>query len=135
MLNNPLFRPPAEAASVILQTDEGCPWNRCSFCGMYKSVPHRQRSLEDIASLIRQEAPYQPDARRIFLADGDVMWRPFGELQAILQMPGERFSRLARVSLYANGASILAKSGPELDDLLASGELDRMPPGRLPLWL
>lgn len=117
--NNPLFRPPAEANSLILQIDEGCPWNRCTFCGMYKSIQHRQRSLDDIASIIRTEADYDPDARRVFLADGDVMRRPFGELQAILEMLAESFPRLARVSLYANGTSILAKSEAELAALKA----------------
>lgn len=117
--NNPLFRPPAEAGSLILQIDEGCPWNRCTFCGMYKSLPHRQRSLDAVAALVRQEAALQPDARRVFLADGDVMRRPFTELQAILDMLGESFPRLARVNLYANGSSILAKSEAELAALKA----------------
>jgi len=112
--HNPLFRPPAEAGSLILQIDEGCPWNRCTFCGMYKAIPHRLRSMDAIASLIRHEAACQPDARRVFLADGDAMRRPFNELLAILQMLDEHFPRLARVNLYANGSSILAKSETEL---------------------
>ena len=115
--NNPLFRPPAEADSLILQIDAGCPWNRCTFCGMYKSVKHQQRDMDDVSALIRQQARYYPDARRAFLADGDVMRRPFGELDTILRLLGESFPRLARVSLYANGSSILDKSAAELAGL------------------
>lgn len=115
--NNPMFRPPAEAWSLILQIDEGCPWNRCTFCGMYKGISHRRRSLEEVAALIRREAACQPGARRVFLADGDVMRRPFEELRAILQMLGECLPRLTRVSLYANGSSIAAKSADELAEL------------------
>ncbi len=113
-MNNPLFRPPAEADSVILQIDEGCPWNRCTFCGMYKAIPFRKRSLDLIAFMIRQEAALNGDARRIFLADGDVMRRPFDELACILRLLAESFPRLARVSLYANGSSILTKSDAQL---------------------
>ncbi len=115
--NNPMFRPPAEAWSLILQIDEGCPWNRCTFCGMYKGVSHRRRSLEDVFALVRREAARQPGAGRVFLADGDVMRRPFEELRAILQVLGDCFPRLARVSLYANGSSIAAKSAAELGEL------------------
>jgi len=117
--NNPMFRPPAEAWSLILQIDEGCPWNRCTFCGMYKGVTPRRRSLEEVSALIRREAAQDPGASRVFLADGDVMRRPSAELRQILQMLGECFPRLARVSLYANGSSIAAKSGVELAELRA----------------
>jgi len=117
--NNPMFRPPAEAWSLILQVDEGCPWNRCWFCGMYKGMSPRRRPLEDVFTLIRREAACQPGASRVFLADGDVMRRPYEELRAILRMLGECLPRLNRVSLYANGSSISAKSGAELIELRA----------------
>jgi radical SAM superfamily enzyme YgiQ (UPF0313 family) len=117
--NNPMFRPPGEASSLILQVDEGCPWNRCTFCGMYKGKSHHAHSLEAIEDLIHREAERQPGARRIFLADGDVMRRPFDELRAILEMLNARFPRLTRVSLYANGRSIAAKTVSELAALRA----------------
>lgn len=115
--NNPLFRPPAEADSLILQIDEGCPWNRCTFCGMYKSIKHRQRSLDEIASLIQREAACQPDATRVFLADGDIMRRTYDELRDILLMLQEHVPRLTRVSLYANGSSIMDKNPEQLTEL------------------
>ena len=47
IINNPVFRPPGEADSLILQVDQGCP-SRCTFCGMYRRVPYRRLSLEEV---------------------------------------------------------------------------------------
>jgi len=115
--NNPLFRPPAEADSLILQVDQGCPYNRCTFCGMYQSIPYQRRSLPEVARLIAHEALFAPDTRRIFLADGDVMRRPFEELKAILIMLSEHFPALTRVNLYATGSAIRSKTDSELLEL------------------
>ena len=43
-----LFRPPSEARSLVLRVADGCPWNRCTFCGMYKNVRYREHSLRDV---------------------------------------------------------------------------------------
>lgn len=113
-MNAPLFRPPAEADSLIIQVDQGCPHNRCTFCGMYKDMPFHSLALDEVRDLVEWECRRRPDARRVFLADGDVMHRPFKELLAILTMLNERLRRLARVSLYANGRSIVEKTPEEL---------------------
>jgi len=113
-MNNPLFRPPGEAESLILQVDQGCPHNRCSFCAMYRELPYRRLSIAEIGSLVEEEARYNADAGRIFLADGDVMRRPFDELLEILKLLNTRFPHLARVGLYANGSSICDKSEEQL---------------------
>jgi radical SAM superfamily enzyme YgiQ (UPF0313 family) len=112
-----MFRPPAEADSLILQVDQGCPYNRCTFCGMYRGVPYQRHALPDIRLMIAREARRAPDTRRVFLADGDVMRRPFAELQEILLLLTGHFPRLARVNLYATGSAIHAKSDRELQTL------------------
>ena len=113
-MNNPLFRPPAEADSLILQVDRGCPHNRCTFCGMYRGLPYRRLAMAEVRTLVVRESRHNPDTRRVFLADGDVMRRSFEELRNILLMLNDLFPRLARVSLYANGSSIAAKSAEQL---------------------
>ena len=127
-----IFRPPGEADSLIIRVADGCPWNRCTFCGMYKGVKYNFTGLKKIeAEILRlgrdngEKADHfmfrawpreetRPDARRIFLADGDVMHLDFQELEKILLMLDEQFKHVARVSVYANGASILAKTDDQL---------------------
>ncbi|MDF7800526.1 radical SAM protein [Pontiellaceae bacterium B1224] len=112
-----LFRPPSEANSLIIRIQDGCPWNQCTFCGMYKGVNARFRSLEEIELGIEAARKEYPSARRIFLADGDVMALSFNKLQTILGMLNDRFPRLSRVNIYANGNSILQKTDAELQAL------------------
>ena len=127
-----LFRPPGEADSLIIRVAEGCPWNRCTFCGMYKGVPYKFPGLGKIEAEIlrlgqghggkadrfmfrawvREET--RPGTRRIFLADGDGMHLDFQELEKILLMLNKQFKHVTRVSMYANGASILAKTDDQL---------------------
>jgi radical SAM superfamily enzyme YgiQ (UPF0313 family) len=113
----PLFRPPAEADSLIFQVAYGCPHNSCRFCRMYKSVRYNERNIEDIFEDFRQGAKIYPEEKRIFLADGDIMFLPFEKLKTMLEELNRLFPQLARVNVYANGSSILSKSKDELEEL------------------
>lgn len=112
--NAPRFRPPAEADSLILQMDVGCPHKSCQFCGMYKDEPYRSRDERFLAHVIENLSHESRLASRVFLADGDVMSRSFSDLETMLKMLNASLPRLQRVSLYANGSSILSKTDEEL---------------------
>ena len=43
----PVFRPPSEAHSLILQVTNGCSWNKCTFCEMY-TLPQKKFSLKPL---------------------------------------------------------------------------------------
>ena len=30
------IRPPSERHSLLVRVPRNCPWNRCTFCGLYK---------------------------------------------------------------------------------------------------
>jgi radical SAM superfamily enzyme YgiQ (UPF0313 family) len=118
-MNNPLFRPPGEANSLILQIDHGCPANRCTFCGMYRGIPYRKMPLDEVRQLIARTARGHSKSRRIFLADGNVMNRSFHELHRIVLMLNDSFPHLTRINMYANGKSIGRKSEEQLRTLRA----------------
>lgn len=109
-----LYRPPGEADSLILRVADGCPWNGCSFCGMYKGVKYKFHGLEKAEHEISKHWKMQPDARRIFLADGDVMHLDFQTLETMLLLINHTFKGVTRISVYAGGTSILAKTDDEL---------------------
>ncbi len=42
------IRPPSEAGSLLLRFTRNCPWNKCTFCPVYKGQAFSRRSLEEI---------------------------------------------------------------------------------------
>ena len=84
---------------------------------MYKGVPYRVRPHAELSGEFAEAARRYPEERRIFLADGDVMALSFDRLRGMLEELNRLFPHLARVNVYANGSSILAKSAAELETL------------------
>jgi radical SAM superfamily enzyme YgiQ (UPF0313 family) len=113
----PLFRPPAEANSLIFQIAYGCPHNTCRFCGMYKGVKYSLRDKDEVLAEFAKAARKYPRTRRIFLADGDVMSLGFEWIKKMLSELNDLFPRLTRVNVYANGSSILKKTPEQLIEL------------------
>ncbi len=120
----PVFRPPSEARSLIIQATIGCSYNRCTFCGMYKMKRFSVRPLEEVLAELRWAAGEYPFIRRIFIADGDPLCLPTEHLLRILEEAYRLFPRLERVSTYATPQNLLEK-GP--------GELRRLREARLSL--
>lgn len=42
------IRPPSEAASLLLRVMRNCPWNRCTFCPLYKGSRFSQRPVDHV---------------------------------------------------------------------------------------
>ena len=116
----PVFRPPSEAASLILQLTIGCSWNRCTYCGMYRGKNYRVRSAEELSEEIRSIAPVSERIRRVFLADGDALAAPLETLEHVLGEIAELMPWVQRVGIYGDSRSILSK---EVADLATLGEL------------
>ena len=118
--DEPLYRPPSEANSLILQVTLGCSHNRCLFCDMYKSKTYTERSLEEIETELDEASAYT-GIRRVFLADGDAMGLPADALLRILEKINNAFPSLQRVSAYASPGNLLDKTPAELKSLSEAG--------------
>jgi len=42
------IRPPSEAESLLVRITRNCPWNRCTFCGLYKDSKFSLRSVDHV---------------------------------------------------------------------------------------
>jgi len=117
----PLFRPPSEAYSLIFQPTIGCSWNRCAFCEMYTTKKFSIRDIGEVKEEIRSMGAYQEQVRKVFLADGNAMTLSAGYLLELLEELNSTFPRLIRVSIYALPKDLLDKTDEELILLREAG--------------
>jgi len=119
----PVFRPPSEARSLILQVTNGCSWNRCTFCEMYTAPQKRFRfkTQHDIDAELARVAASGLPVRRIFLADGDAMTLSFRRLKLILQSIRTYLPSVQRVSSYCLPRNLRHKTVDELAELRGLG--------------
>ena len=56
----PVFRPPSEWKSLILQVTNGCSWNMCTFCDMYtaENKKFKPKKIEEIEHVKRNYSVY-----------------------------------------------------------------------------
>ena len=120
--HEPLFRPPGEADSFILQATLGCSWNACTYCAMYRGKQYRVRPLDEIlADISRAGVRLAADVRHVFVADGDPLAMNFEQWEPILLALAAAFPRLRRVSTYATARNLLEKTQTELKRLRELG--------------
>ena len=117
----PVFRPPAEAYSAIVQATIGCAWNKCAFCEMYTMKKFRLKKWEELQPDIKKLARHYKNVKKIFLADGNAFVLSASRLVPILEEINEQFGRIQRISSYALPADIMAKSAEELQHLKSLG--------------
>jgi len=117
----PLYRPPSEANSLIFQITLGCSFNECSFCNMYRTKEYFERPIDEIKTEIETMSKLQPEATRVFLADGDALNVKTENLIDILSHIKSNFKHLERISCYSMPKNLLQKTDDELLSLRKSG--------------
>lgn len=119
--NEPLFRPPSEGRSLILQVTLGCSNNNCAFCDMYKSKSFKARKFEEIKQEIQEVAKLNHGFQKVFLADGDAFVLSTKKLLEICNEINFNFPKVRRISSYALPSNINKKSIEELKQLKNAG--------------
>ena len=120
--DEPLFRPPSEADSFILQATLGCSWNACTYCAMYRGKRHAVRPLAEVlADITEAGGRFAGDVRHVFVADGDPLGMAAGHWEPVLRALAAAFPRLRRVSTYATARNLLEKTPEELRRLRELG--------------
>ena len=119
----PIYRPPSEAASLLIQATVGCPHNRCTFCMVYKAGPRfRVREVAEIKEdLDAARATYGPGVRTLFLPAGNTIAMPTAALAEVCRYARTVFPALHRITVYGSSAYIHRKGPAGLEQLAEAG--------------
>jgi len=117
------IRPVDEAASLLIRTTRGCPWNKCEFCVNYKDMRFSRRSVTDIKKDIAAAAEYYGSHpfQSCFLQDGDSFIMKTEELLEILGFLKQHFPSLKKVSSYGRSQTMIRKSPLEIKAICDAG--------------
>jgi radical SAM superfamily enzyme YgiQ (UPF0313 family) len=118
---DPVFRPPCEASSLIIQVTLGCPHNRCAFCGMYKMKKYRVRDPEEVKADLRQARLMYRNVESIFLADGNTVAMNSEKLADIIAYAKDLFPEAERISSYGGARFLKGKPVEALRRLKEAG--------------
>jgi biotin synthase-like enzyme len=85
------IRPPSEAGSLLIRITRNCPWNRCTFCPVYKGTKFSLRPVDHVLKDIDQVHYYVEVIRH---AQGDKGRIPRSEYRRLFQ-DGDDMTRQA----------------------------------------
>lgn len=123
--NGTIYRPPIEANTLLIPITEGCTHNSCTFCNMYKNIPFRAWSLNEIEEYLSEVqkiyGEYANHIKRIYLLGAD----PFAlSAKALLQRADlikKYLPNISVITMYARIDNISKKSDEDLKLLKAAG--------------
>ena len=120
--DEPVYRPPSEAGSLLIQATTGCAHATCSYCVSSVSGKFSIRPLAEIeADLKAARQTLGPGVGKIFLLAQNAFIMPAGSLVELSHLAYELFPGLQQVSLYAHPHDILSKTPAELESIYRSG--------------
>lgn len=119
----PPFRPPNEAGSALIRVTRGCPWNRCTFCAMYKGERFAAKPLEEVKADVFAAREIYGEARSIFLGDSDnLVHKDLPEIVAFIR---QVFPEARRITTYARARTVVMRRTDFLKAVREAG-LDRL---------
>jgi hypothetical protein len=96
------IRPPSEAASLLIRVTRNCPWNRCTFCPVYKGQTFSLRPIDHVLTDIETIHRYVTCIRKHSGPTGRISRDAITSLSAEAG-PGERMALNAALHWAASG--------------------------------
>jgi len=119
----PIYRPPSEANSLLVQATVGCPWNKCTFCMVYKKGPKfKIRNIKEIKEdLLWAKNNYFYPINTVFFPSGNTIIMKTEDFVEILEYTKKLFPDLKRITIYGSAQYIVKKDLVDLKKLANAG--------------
>lgn len=86
--------PPDQYAALVVQLSEGCPWDRCRFCDLYRDRPYRLRPPDEVRAHLGAVLAWLGRSverfDRVFLDQANALLAPTEQLIEVLDEIRER---------------------------------------------
>ena len=86
--------PPDQYNALVLQATEGCAYDGCTFCGLYRGIKHRKKSADEFRQHIRDAVRYHGESlrsrRSIFLGEANALTQPTSILKEFFHVITEQ---------------------------------------------
>ncbi len=113
----PVWRPPYEANSVLLQVTIGCSHDDCKFCSLYDGVKFKTSPFDEIEEDLKIARQYQPHARRVFLVGANPFVLSYNKLVRLALLIHNYLPEVKNIGGFARITDIMPKSVEQLKDL------------------
>ncbi|MCG8552357.1 MAG: radical SAM protein [Desulfobacterales bacterium] len=119
----PIYRPPSEADSLLIQATVGCPHNKCTFCTIYKNgIRFKIRPVKDIMQDIYSASKtYGLNVKTLFFPAGNTIAMKTDDLAEICIYARKIFPDLERITVYGSSQYIHQKGLSGLKRLADAG--------------
>ena len=112
--NETVYYPQDELTTMLLPVSTGCPYNKCTFCSMYKDEKYGFIPLNEIEFQLMHGYEY---TEKIFLTGADPMSIGFERMTAILKLVQKHLPYCCRCACYSSVRSLMKYTDEELDKL------------------
>ncbi len=115
--NGIIYRPPIEVYSYLLPLTEGCSYNKCRFCSLYRNVNFRLLTLEEISARLSNLGKNARGIERVYLVGADPLTLSVNLLEQTIATIKKFLPRVEVISMNATIKNIKSKSDRNLKRL------------------
>lgn len=123
-----IWRPPYEAASLLLEVTAGCTHHKCKFCTLYDDIPFpfRMSPLEDVEADLKEAKSHfrlwnTHKVIRTFLTGANPFVLKYERLMAIADLILQYFPDNKTIGCFSRITDITLKTDEELQNLKNTG--------------